>query len=107
MRAQAEGRDVTYKLDTPLDLQGPQYKTVLKEIGTPGGRWADVKWEESQTGDVVASPYLKKGAKGPFDWESNNNNQYWGDYLSGKMTLQEVLDLAQKNWEESYEGLPA
>jgi ABC-type glycerol-3-phosphate transport system substrate-binding protein len=106
MRAQAEGRDVTYKLDTPLDLQGPQYKTVLKEIGTPEGRWPDVVWEESLTGDVVASPYLKKGGKGPFDWESNNNVQYWGDFLSGKMTVQEVLDLVQKNWEESYEGLP-
>jgi len=107
MRAQGEGRSVTYKLDEPLDLQGPQYQGVLKEIGTPDGQWPDVAWEETLTGIVAAGPYITKGAKGAFDWESNNNNQYWADYLSGEMTLQEVLDLIQKNWEESYEGLPA
>jgi ABC-type glycerol-3-phosphate transport system substrate-binding protein len=106
IRAQAEGRDVTYKLDEPLDLKGPQFQGVLKEIGTPDGAWPDVVWEESQTGDIVSGPYLKKGAKGAWDWQSNNNSQYWSDYLSGKMTLQEVLDLVQKNWDESYEGLP-
>jgi hypothetical protein len=107
MRAQAEGRAVTYKLDEPLELLSPQYQEVLKEIGTPDGLWPDVVWEETLTGDVVAAPYLIEGAKGALDWQSNNNNQYWTDYLTEKITLQEVLDLLQSNWEESYEGLPA
>ena len=106
MRAQGEGRSVTYTLDEPLDLKGPQYQGVLKDIENPDGAWPDVVWEQSLTGDVAAGPYIKKGAKGVLDWQSNNNVQYWGDYLEGKMTLQEVLDIFQKNWEESYEGLP-
>jgi hypothetical protein len=66
-----------------------------------------VVWEETLTGEVVAGPYLIEGAKGVYDWQSNNNNLYWGDYLTDKITLQEVLDLLQSNWEETYEGLPA
>jgi hypothetical protein len=107
IRAQAEGRSVTYKLDEPLELLSPQYQEVVKDIGTPDGQWPDVVWEETLTGDVVANPYLIEGSKGVLDWASNNNNQYWGDYLTDKITLQEVLDLLQSNWEESYEGLPA
>jgi len=106
MRSQAEGRAVLYKLDKPLDLQGPQYVNVLSEIGTPGGKWEDVKFEESITGEIAAGPYRKKGSSGVWDWESNNNNTVYADLSTGKMTVQEALDLAQKNWEESYEGLP-
>lgn len=107
MRAQAEGRAVLYKLDEPLELEGPQYQQVLKEIGTPGGKWEDVKYEESITGEIASGPYRKKGATGVWDWESNNSNTYWADMCTGKISVQDVLDIAQKNWEESYEGLPA
>jgi len=107
MRAQAEGRAVVYRLDEPLDLKGPQYQKVLKEIGTPGGKWEDVKYEESITGEVAAGPYRKKGSTGVWDWESNNNNVYWAELMEGKTTVQDVLDMAQQNWEESFEGLPS
>ena len=79
---------------------------VVSQVGTPDGLWPDVVWEQSLTGEYAADPYIKEGAKGVLDWVSNNNNQYWGDYLTDQMTLQEVLDLLQSNWEESYEGLP-
>lgn len=106
MRAQAEGRVPVYKLDAPLDLKGPQFQYILKDIGD-GGKFADVKYEENLTGIVLAGPYQKKGSKGVWDWESNGNNQVFADVLSGKITIQQALDIAQRNWEESYEGLPA
>ena len=42
-----------------------------------------------------------------FDWESNGNNQVFADLFTGKIDVKGALDVAQKNWEESYEGLPA
>ncbi len=103
MRAQAEGRVVTYNLDETLDLQGPQFQAVLKEIGTAGGKWENAQFEEGLTGVVQAGPYRKKGSKGVWDWEANGNNQVMADLLSGKITVQDALDIAQANWEESYE----
>jgi ABC-type glycerol-3-phosphate transport system substrate-binding protein len=107
MRSQAEGRWPLYNLDEPLDLKGPQFQSVLKHVGTSDGLWPEAKWEQEQTGNVVASPYRKKGSKGVWDWESNGNNQVFADLFSGKIDVQGALDIAQKNWEESFEGLPA
>ncbi len=53
-----------YQLDEPLDLQGPQFQQVLKEIGEPGGKWEGAQFEQAQTGNVLAGPYRKKGSKG-------------------------------------------
>lgn len=107
LRAQAEGRVPLYKLDEPLDLQGPQYQQVLKQIGAPGATWEGVQFEQGLTGNVMAGPYRKKGSKGVWDWESNGNNEVMASVLSGQITVQEALDIAQKNWDESFEGLPA
>jgi ABC-type glycerol-3-phosphate transport system substrate-binding protein len=106
-RAQAEGRWPLYDLDKPLDLKGPQYQRVLKGIDNPDGLWPDTKWEQGFTGNVQASPYRKKGSKGVWDWESNGNNVIFADLFSGKIDVQGALDVIQKNWDESYEGLPA
>ncbi len=106
-RAQAEGRFPLYKLDTPIDLKGLQFLAVCKYIEDPAGPWPNTKWEQAQTGNVLASPFRKKGAKGVFDWESNGNNQVFADLFTGKIDVKGALDIAQKNWEESYEGLPA
>jgi len=105
-KAQAEGRWPLYDLDEPLELQGPQFVAVLSQIGTEGGAWADAQFEQGLTGNVQASPYRKKGSKGVWDWESNGNNQVMADVLSGKITVQEALAIAQTNWEESFEGMP-
>jgi hypothetical protein len=107
MKAQAEGRWPLYKLDEPLDLKGPQYQSVLKHIGDPEGIWPNSKWEQELSGNVQASPYRLKGSKGVFDWESNGNNTVFADLFSGKIDVQGALDIAQKNWDESFEGLPA
>ncbi len=107
MRAQAEGRFPLYKLDEPLDLKGKQYLQVCKFIEDASGPWPNSKWEQGLTGNVMASPYRKKGSKGVFDWESNGNNVVFADLFAGKIDVQGALDVAQKNWEESYEGLPA
>ena len=103
LRAQIDGRTVVYKTDQPLELKSLQFQQVLKEIDKPGGVFENTKWENALTGDVITAPYLKKGAKTPFDWQSNNDNIYWGDYLSGKITLQQTLDIIQKNYEESFD----
>jgi ABC-type glycerol-3-phosphate transport system substrate-binding protein len=106
MKAQAEGRWPLYKLDEPLDLKGPQYKQVLKHVEDPDGPWPETKWEQGFTGNVMSGPYRKKGSKGVWDWESNGNNVVFADLFAGKIDVQGALDIAQTNWEESFEGLP-
>jgi ABC-type glycerol-3-phosphate transport system substrate-binding protein len=102
-KAQAEGRWPLYDLDEPFELEGPQYQAVLSQIGTEGGVWADAQFEQGLTGNVQASPYRKKGSKGVWDWEANGNNEIFADLLQDKITVQDALDIAQRNWEESFE----
>jgi len=107
LKSQVEGRVPLYKLDEPLELKGWQFSKVLKFIGDKEGPWPNTKFEQNWTGMVLASPYRKKGSKGVFDWESNGNNAVFTDLFAGKIAVQDALDILQKNWEESYEGLPA
>lgn len=106
MRAQAEGRVPLYHLDQPLELKGPQYQAIVKHIENPAGNFPQVKWEQSMSGLQAASPYLEKGAKGVWDWQTNANNEVFKMLLTGRINVQQALDMAQRNWEESYEGLP-
>jgi ABC-type glycerol-3-phosphate transport system substrate-binding protein len=106
MRAQAEGRVPLYRLDEPLQLKGPQYQAIIKHIENPDGKFPQVKWEQSMSGLQAASPYMKKGAKGVWDWQTNGNNEVFRMLLTGKISIKEALNIAQRNWEESYEGLP-
>jgi ABC-type glycerol-3-phosphate transport system substrate-binding protein len=106
MRAEAEGRIPAYKLDEPLELKGPQIVGVVNDI-LEGKLWAGITMDESLNGETAAMPYIKKGATGVWDWQANGNNKVWADFLSGKITLNQALDWLQKNWEESYTGLPA
>ena len=106
MKSQAEGRWPLYDLDEELDLKGPQFQAVLKHIGTEGGKWEDAQFEQSPTGNLAASPYRLKGSKGVWDWEANGNNEVFADLLQDKITVQDALDIAQRNWEESFE-IPA
>ncbi len=102
-KSQAEGRWPLYNLDEPLALKGPQFVKVLSQIGTPDGMWADAKFEQEPTGNLMASPYRLKGSKGVWDWEANGNNEVFADLLQKKITVQQALDIAQRNWEESFE----
>ncbi len=102
LRASAEGRAVTYQLDDLPDIAGPQFQQVLSEVGTDGGKWADTSFSEDLTGEVLAAPFREKGSIGVFDWEANGNNTVMADLLAGSITVQDALDIAQKNWEASY-----
>ena len=105
-RSQAEGRAPIYKLDEPLDIKGPQYQGLVKHIENPDGNFPQVKWEQSVSGVQASTPYLKKGAIGVWDWATNGNNEVFRDLMTGKIDVKGALDIAQRNWEESYEGLP-
>lgn len=107
MRADAEGRFPLYTTDEPVVLNAGQFAAVLKYIGDPNGPYPNSKWTQEQTGNVLSSPYRLKGSKGVWDWESNGNNEYWTKLFSGEWTVQNFLEQMQKNWDESYEGLPA
>jgi len=107
MRAEAHGQPVMYRTDEPIELSGPQWLGVLKDIGTPGGLWEDVQYpKEVMVGEKMAAPYRKGGSPGVWDWESGAIVGPISDLLSGKKTVKDVLDWAQANWDASYEGLP-
>jgi ABC-type glycerol-3-phosphate transport system substrate-binding protein len=107
MRAEMEGRAPAYKLDTPVELKGPQFVGVLKDIATPGGLWEDVRYTTGLWGELAAARFRKGGSPGVWDWESNALVNVWIDLMTNKMSIQECLDWAEANWEKSYEGLPA
>jgi len=104
MFAEVAGRDVLYKLDEPLELAGPQWQGVVKDIDKPGGLWEDVHYiDASQWGEIVAEAHRIGGTEGAWGWESNALVETLQGLLTGAMTVQDVLDLAQANWEASYE----
>ena len=105
LRCDAEGRMPLYTLDEPFETKGAQWQSIGKEIGVAGGAFGDnTEWDEGLTGLVMASPRKKKGSKGVFDWESNGLNVWFANLFSGKWTVQDCLDEAQKNYDESYEA---
>lgn len=103
-RAYAEGRPLNYKLDKPLELKMRQWTAVAKDIGQPGGKWEQVKYESRDVGADVAR-YRKAGTPGIWETESGNNPTYFANLSTGKWTVQDFLDQIQKNWEVSYPEL--
>ena len=61
-----------------------------------------VKWERSVSGDTLMGPKRKGGSPGVWDSESGNIAKNWADLMTDKITVQQYLDLAQKNYEQSY-----
>jgi hypothetical protein len=77
---------------------------VAKDIGTPGGLWEDAQYvDASQWGEIVAEAHRIGGSPGAWDWESNGLVETIQGLLTGAMTVQDVLDLTQSNYEASYE----
>ncbi len=107
MRVDAEGRVAAYKLDPPHPPRGPQYTGIVKEVGQPGGLFEHVKLERLLPGNRQVFPHFKAGTPGVWDWESGNIGKIWEDLLTKKTTIQETLDLNQRNWEVSYPELVA
>ena len=94
------------KLDPPPVMNSPQYLGILKEIGTPGGAYEQVKYELGLPGDFMVVSKRQRGSVGVWEWEGANLAKIWADLMSGTTTVQQTLDRAQANWEASYEGLP-
>jgi ABC-type glycerol-3-phosphate transport system substrate-binding protein len=102
LRAEATGGVPAMKLDPPAQIKAPQYLGILKDIATPGGLYENVKYEMRMSGEMQMAPRRIPGSPGVWDYESGNDAKYWGDLMEGNITVQNVLDLAQKNWEASY-----
>ena len=103
MRAEVLGLDVVYDLDEPLDLQGPQWLGVVKDIATPGGLWEDAEYTKEMWGDVAVAGKYKPGTPDAFDWVSGAFIQQWEGLMTGKESVQDVLDWVQANFEASYD----
>ena len=102
-RLEILGQPGLYELDEPLELTGPQWVGVVKEIATPGGFYEDVQYTSGVWGELVAEPKRIGGTPGAFDWESGALVEPFSAVMKGEMTVQEILDWFQANWEQSYD----
>jgi len=103
LRCEGIGMTPIVDLDPPAVLQSPQYVGVLKDIDTPGGKWENVKYETTLSGELQMAPKRKAGSPGVWDYESGNITSKIADLCNGKLSVQQVLDWAQANWEASYQ----
>jgi hypothetical protein len=102
LRGEAIGFVPAMKIDPPPELQGPQLVNTVLEIEKPGGKWENVKWERTISGELQMGGKRKGGSPGVFDVESGNIAKVWADVMTDKMTIKEYLDGLQKNYEASY-----
>jgi ABC-type glycerol-3-phosphate transport system substrate-binding protein len=100
-RAEIEGRALVYSLDEPLDLNAPQWKGLLQHVGKDF--FSHVKLDSGPWGEQAAAPYQISGSPGPWDFSGGSFNQVFLDAINGKITIQEALDIAQANWDKSYD----
>jgi ABC-type glycerol-3-phosphate transport system substrate-binding protein len=107
MRAEALGQIAMMEFDEPLELSGPQWLGVVKDIATPGGLWEDVPYPSEAVGSMIVAGNRKAGSTGVWDWESGANVEDWTALMTEEITVQDFLGNCQARWEESYEGLPA
>jgi ABC-type glycerol-3-phosphate transport system substrate-binding protein len=102
MRAEAEGRNVEYKLDEPLVLSGPQWLGLMQYVGTEDW-FSHAEYTSGLVGEKMVAGCRKGGSKGAWDWGAGGMNKAFGDTVAGLLSIQEFLDEAQANWEESYD----
>lgn len=104
-RAEIEGRDVAYRLDQPPRLESvPQWSGLLQYVGKDF--FSHVVMDDGPWGSQAADPYLVPGSTGVWDVGGSSFNPTFVDAISGKISVQDALDVAQANWERSYTGLP-
>jgi len=102
--AELEGRVPLYELDEPLELDAPQWNGLLQYVGKDF--FSHVKIDQGPWGEQAAAPYAKSGAPGPWDRATGGYNETFIAAIKGDISIQEALDIAQANWDKSYEGLP-
>jgi len=103
-RAEIEGRALMYRLDEPLKLNAPQWNGLLQYVGQDF--FANVKIDSGPWGEQAAAPYQIAGSPGPWDRGAGSYNDTFIAAITGELPIQEALDIAQANWDKSYEGLP-
>jgi ABC-type glycerol-3-phosphate transport system substrate-binding protein len=102
LRAEALGFMPGMKLDPPAELKGGQWDAVTSQIEVPGGKYEACKWERSVSGETQMGPRRIGGSPGTWDKESGNIAKNWADLMTEKITVQQYLDMAQKNYEASF-----
>jgi len=102
--AELEGRGLVYELDEPLELNVPQFTGLLNYVGKDF--FSHVVMDNGPWGEQDAAAYLESGGPTPWDRFTGGFNPTFVDAISGKISIQEALDIAQANWDKSYEGLP-
>ena len=104
-RAEIEGRGIAYKLDEPPRLENvPQYQGLLQYVGKDF--FSQVKLDDGPWGMQAAEPYRLPGAPGVWDVGGGSYNDTFVGAITGRISVQEALDIAQANWDRSYAGLP-
>jgi ABC-type glycerol-3-phosphate transport system substrate-binding protein len=102
MRGEVLGLD-TYMEGVTVELASPQWKGVLQDVGTPGGLWEDVQYTEGLPGFSIAYAKRIPGSPGMLDWESGALTEQFAAVMQGEKSVEEVLDWAQTNFEQSYD----
>ena len=82
-----------------VQLQTPQFLQVVQPA--IDGAFGDIKFDDSLDGQAAAGPFKKSGT--PFVIEDNANAPLIGQFVSGEITLDELLQAFQTRWENSYD----
>lgn len=103
-RAEIEGKNVLYDLDESLVLESPQYLGLVQYVGKDF--FSHVKMDDGPWGRDNAQAYKVEGASGVWDLGTGSYNDTFVAAITGEISVQEALDVAQANWEKSFDGLP-
>lgn len=77
-------------------VRHPQHVNVIQPTLDAGG-----KFDDSLHGVDVAAKYMKGGAENVM--ESDAVSAFYGDYLEGKMTMEQLMNTFQQRWEAAYD----
>lgn len=102
LRAEAIGFMPALPSDPPAELTGGQFAAITGQIEVPGGLFENVKWERTISGETQMGALRKGGSPGVWDVESGNIAKNWADLMTGSISVQDYLDMAQANYEASY-----
>ena len=83
-------------------VKGGQWDAVTSQIEVKGGKYEACKWERTVSGETQMGPRRNGGSPGTWDKESGNIAKNWADLMTEKITVQQYLDMAQKNYEASF-----
>jgi hypothetical protein len=74
----------------------------MQHVGTEDW-FSHAEYTSGIVGEKMVAGCRKGGSKGAWDWGAGGMNKAFGDTVAGLLSIQEFLDEAQANWEESYD----